>query len=120
MKEAEFVCTKCPMGCMLNLTIIDGEITVSGNNCKLGEKYGKSEYTNPVRILTTSIRIETKDGVKILSVKTNNDIPKNKVFDCLEEVKKISILKDKIDIGEVIINNILDLGVDIVATRNIS
>ncbi len=119
MKNAEFICTKCPMGCNLYLTISDEEIVVQGNTCKVGEKYGISEYRNPVRTLTTSIMCLTSTGNKMISVKTSEEIPKDKLFECLEEIKKVKITCNHISIGDIILKNILNLGVDIVATRSL-
>ncbi|MFV0504792.1 MAG: DUF1667 domain-containing protein [Lachnospirales bacterium] len=117
MKNTEFICTKCPMGCMLTLTINGDDIKVSGNSCKIGEKYGITEYTNPVRIITTSLRLNTKDGLKMISVKTNDDVPKSMLDECLREIKKVDLKKENIKIGDVIIPNLLGLNVDVVATR---
>ncbi len=120
MKKANFICTKCPLGCNLNINVNGEEITVEGNTCKAGEKYGISEYTNPQRTITTSIKCKTDEGVKIISVKTSDDIPKDKLFQCLEEIKKIQISSNNIKVGDILLENILDLGVNIVATRNIN
>ncbi len=118
MKNADFICTKCPMGCMLHLTINNDEITVTGNTCKMGEKYGINEYTNPVRTITTSVLCNTPVGAKMISVKTNDDVPKSKLNECLCEIKKVTLEQEKVNIGDVIIKNILGLGVDVVATRS--
>lgn len=120
-KNTEFICTKCPMGCMLNLKINGEEIIVTGNTCKIGEKYGINEYKNPLRTITTSIKCNSNNGFKMISVKTTDDISKTLLNDCLKEIKKINLhLKDNenIKVGDVIIHNILNLNVDVVATRN--
>lgn len=118
MKEENLICTKCPVGCMLSLKINGENIDVSGNNCKIGERYGVSEYTNPVRIITTSVRMNTVNGIKIISVKTDKEVPKKRVFDCLDEIKKISLNQDNIKIGEIVLKNVLNLNIDFIATRN--
>ncbi len=118
MKEENLICTKCPMGCLLKLTIDGENIDVSGNNCKIGERYGISEYTNPVRIITTSVRLNTIKGIKIISVKTNKEVPKNLVFKCLDEIKKVTLDKESVLIGDVVLKNVLNLDVDFIATRN--
>ncbi len=120
MKNTDFICTKCPMGCMLHLEVKGEDITVTGNTCKMGEKYGINEYTNPVRTITTSVRCNTSKGIKMVSVKTNDDVPKNKLNECLEEIKKVSLKQEKVMTGDVIIQNILNLGVDVVATRSLA
>ncbi len=120
MKKNNFICTKCPMGCNLTISVNGKNIIVKGNTCKAGEKYGVSEYTNPLRTITTSIQCKTNEGIKVLSVKTSNDIPKGKIFECLDEIKKIELYTNNVKVGDILVENILDLGVDIVATRNIN
>ncbi len=117
MKDTEFICTKCPVGCQLQLTVNGSDITVSGNSCKIGEKYGVSEYTNPVRTITTTVKLNTCDGIKMISVKTNKEVPKGEVFNCLTEIKKLTLNQEKINIGDVLVENILGLDVNLVATR---
>ena len=97
----------------------DNGISIKGNLCKIGAEYGIQEYTNPVRILTTSVKVEGGDGkAEMLSVKTSEPIPKDKIFDCMSVIKALR-LKGRFGVSDVIIPNILDLGVDIVATRNV-
>ena len=69
MMEKNFTCTRCPMGCALTVEDAGGILTVTGQGCPRGEEYGRSEYTCPVRTLTTTVRLA--DG-RVLPVKTNN------------------------------------------------
>ncbi len=119
MVKQDFVCTKCPMGCGLTVEDFNGIIKVTGNSCNIGKTYGENEYKNPVRIITTSMKIDTPKGIKIISVKTNGEIPKSEVSKCLGIIKNCSLSKRAINIGDVLISNINNLNVDIVATRNI-
>lgn len=118
MEKLNLTCTKCPMGCLLTLEVDGDNITVSGNNCNIGAKYGVNEYTNPVRTITTSVKVQTPNGDKMISVKSSDEVPKAKVFECLEEIKKATINKDEVNVGDVLIQNILGLDIDIIATRN--
>ena len=110
----EFICIVCPRGCHLK---VDDNLNVAGNSCKRGEEYGKSEATLPKRTITTTVRIQSETE-KVLPVKTSDSFDKTRIFDLLKEVKKIEV-KAPIKIGDVIVSNILDLGVDLVATKNI-
>ena len=87
------ICINCPMGCPLEITEEDGKITVRGYTCKRGLDYGVSEYTAPVRTVTTLMR--TSDG-GVVPVKTSRPVPN--------------------DIGCVVEHDILALGADIVVT----
>lgn len=118
MEKKELTCIGCPLGCTLLVELKDnGEISVSGSSCKIGESYAIKECTNPTRIVTTTVLV--KNGIyPTVSVKTEKDIPKNLVFDCLKELK-YTVVTAPIHIGDVICENILDTGINIVATRNI-
>ena len=119
MDERNLICIGCPMGCPLVVKIKDGEVqSVEGNTCKRGAIYGKKEVTNPTRIVTTTVRV--LDGTEnVVSVKTKEDIPKSKIFDCICELKKVTV-SAPIQIGDIILHNVAGTGVDIVATKNIS
>lgn len=118
MKKQELICICCPMGCRLTVQM-DDKISVTGNLCRVGIEYGIQECTNPVRILTTSVKVEGEDGkIAMLSIKTASPIPKDRIFDCLNAIKTLR-LKGSFDVSDIIIPNILGLGVDIVATRSV-
>lgn len=119
MEKRELICINCPLGCSLEIYIKDeNNIEVKGNSCKRGELYGIKECTNPTRILTTTVFVKG-GSEEVLPVKTEKDIPKGKIFDCVRILKDI-VVEAPVKIGDVIIENILDTGVDIVAVKNIS
>ena len=118
METRELTCIGCPMGCQLTVTIKDEDnITVSGNTCKRGEIYGIKEVTNPTRIVTSSVEIDNAEIARV-SVKTANDIPKGKIFDIMKEIRQIKV-SAPVKIGDVVISNVADTGVDIVITKNV-
>jgi len=110
----EFICIVCPRGCHLQ---VDDNLNVTGNSCPRGEAYGKSEATLPVRTITTTVRIISKTDT-VVPVKTSSNFDKSKIFDLIDEIKKIEV-KAPIRIGDVIAKNILGLGIDLVATKNV-
>jgi CxxC motif-containing protein len=118
MGKKELTCIGCPMGCTLLVELCeDGEIKVLGNSCKIGEVYAVKECTNPTRIVTTTVLVS--DGIyPTVSVKTERDISKSKIFDCIKELKNI-VIEAPVHIGDVIYEDILNTGINIVATRNI-
>ena len=115
METKEMICIGCPLGCNLTVTIDNNNISVSGNNCPNGERYAKNEITNPVRIVTSTI--DVLNGKRV-SCKTANAIPKGKIFDCMKQIREAKV-KAPIKIGDVLIKNVCDTGVDIIATKNI-
>ena len=114
----ELTCIGCPMGCPLIVTMEAGEvINVTGNTCKRGDVYARKEVTNPTRIVTSTVRV-AGGSIDMVSVKTREDIPKGKIFDCVKALKGIEV-SAPVHIGDVILKNVADTGVDIVATKNV-
>jgi CxxC motif-containing protein len=119
MEERNLTCINCPMGCSLTVTLENGEVTsVTGNTCKRGEIYGKKEVTNPTRIVTSSVRVKNGD-IPMVSCKTENDIPKGKIFEITKAITNLEV-EAPVSIGDVILENVCDTGVNIVATKNIN
>lgn len=109
----ELTCIICPMGCSLTVKEENGELKVYGNTCKRGEKYAKDEVISPSRTLTTSVRA---DNGAIVSVKSEKPIPKKLLLDAVKEIAKIEV-KCPVSVGDVVLENILDTGVNIIATK---
>ena len=103
------------MGCHLKVDVENR--TVTGNNCKRGEEYGINEVTNPLRIVTTTVKI--KEGeYPVIPVKTEKAIPKGLIFNAMEEMNKI-VVEAPVKMGDIIIENILNTGVNVIASRDI-
>ena len=54
----------------------------------------------------------------MVSVKTKTDIPKGKIFACVEGLKGVCV-KAPVHIGDVIVSDIAGTGTDIVATKEV-
>lgn len=116
--QKELTCIGCPMGCALQVEINEGKVVnVSGNTCKRGEIYAQKECTNPTRILTTTVKV-IGGVINCVSVKTKTDIPKTKIAECMEQVKTLSV-KAPVRIGDIILKNMGDTAVDLIATKNV-
>lgn len=111
----ELVCIKCPMGCHLTVDVDKNE--VKGNTCRRGKSYGLSEVTNPVRVITTTIRV-VNGQMPVLPVKTEEAIPKALNMKAMDILNNIEV-KAPIKIGDIIVENILETGVNVIATRNV-
>lgn len=115
----DLVCIGCPMGCQMQVELQDKKvIKITGNTCKRGEVYGEKECTNPTRIITSSVEVEGGE-IKAVSVKTENDIPKGKIFEIAQLLKGVKV-KAPVKIGDVIVNNVANTGVNIIASKNIA
>ncbi len=114
----ELICINCPMGCPLTVTLEDGEvISVAGNTCPRGDSYGRKEVTNPTRIVTTSVPVDGSKTERMVSVKTERDIPKGKIFDVVRQLAGVRA-QAPVAIGDVVLANVADTGVNVIATKN--
>lgn len=118
MEVKDMICIVCPLGCKLKVTKNDTSqigYDVEGNKCFRGADYGVKEMTNPTRALTTTVIISDA-SIKRLPVRTSGAIPKHLIKQAMELINKAEV-KAPIKVGQVIIRNILDTGVDIIASR---
>ena len=112
----EMTCIECPVGCSLAVEYEGCKVTkVSGNKCPKAEPYAAAEIENPERFLTSVVLCEGL-GLKMLSVRTDEPIPKKKISDAMAEIKKIR-LRIPVQAGDIIAANFLGLGVNLIATR---
>lgn len=112
----QLICINCPLGCHLSVDDADvSNVKVTGNTCPRGVTYAVSEVTSPKRMVTSSVTV-VGSKVKRVSVKTSAPIPKNKIFDCLAEIKKITATAP-VAIGDVLLADVCGSGANIVATR---
>lgn len=117
MDKKDLVCIVCPKGCRLTVEKIDNSFKVLGNSCKRGEVYGINESKNPTRVLTTTIKL-LNSKYNRLPVKTKEPIPKELLFRAMELINSIEV-KAPIKVGQVVLENILSTGIDIVATKTV-
>ncbi|WMJ83960.1 DUF1667 domain-containing protein [Oscillospiraceae bacterium LTW-04] len=120
MKLQNLTCIGCPLGCPLQVTMDDAAVVkVEGHTCPRGDAYARKEVINPTRIVTSTVRVKgSKNYIGTVSVKTTSDIPKNKIFDCIKDIKNLTV-SAPIRIGDVIKTNVAETGVNIVATKNV-
>ncbi len=116
MQKRNMTCIVCPVGCRMEVSINDdGAVTeVSGNACARGEKYAVAEITNPVRTLTSTVRLEGAVEA-FLPVKTASPISKGRLFDAMAVIHALNV-KAPVKLGDVLTT--FD-GVDIVACKSI-
>ena len=115
MERKELICIGCPLGCNLTVEMDGGQVvSVNGNTCKRGDDYARKELTDPRRIVTSTVPV-AGGNLPVVSVKTASDIPKGKI----RELKGVT-LTAPVQIGDVIVENVADTGVDVIATKSIS
>ncbi len=117
------------MGCQLEVTLPQGYneqnaattdpslFGVTGNACKRGDSYARKEFTTPTRTLTCTIAVQ-KGARALVSAKTKGDVPKEKLLDCMQLVRRTTVLAP-VHEGDILIQDILGTGVDVIAGEDV-
>lgn len=113
----QLVCIGCPRGCWLTVEEKDGEYIVTGNTCPRGKAFAISEMTAPKRTICSTVKTVFA-GCPVLPVRVSDDIPKEKIFDVMREINAVT-LRERIGRGDVVIENVLGLGVDVISTSDL-
>ena len=112
----KMICITCPMGCSIEVTR-EGEtlLSVDGNTCPRGEAYVRRELTDPRRMVATTVRV--KGGAHPLApVYTAQAFPNPRLFELLEALRQVE-LEAPVAMGQVVLANALDTGIDVLASR---
>jgi len=112
-------CTVCPLSCEITLEIGENNeiLSLTGNKCARGKVYATKEHTAPERTLTTTVRV--RGGVHpLLPVRTDQPIPKGKLKEAMLATAQLEV-EAPVKMGTVIVENFLDLGVNLVASRDL-
>ncbi len=114
--KRELTCIVCPMGCRMTVELAeDGSVlSVTGNTCPRGKSYAIDECTHPMRTVTSTAPT-SRGGV--IPVKTEGAIPKELIFDCMKEINRCTVSLPA-RIGDVVIENLLGTGVNVIVTAN--
>ncbi len=113
-----FTCIICPNGCEIEAECEGAQVQrVIGSLCPKGKTYVIQELTDPRRTIATSVRVKG-GALPLASVRLTNAIPKARIFDAMNEINRQALIAP-VHIGDVVIKNILDLGSDVIVTKNI-
>lgn len=106
------------MGCRLSVDDSDkNDIKVTGNTCPRGAKYARDEVICPKRMVTSIAQVNGGE-INMVSVKTSDSIPKDRMFDALALLNGLSV-DAPVKKGQIIVADVLGLGVDFVATKDV-
>jgi CxxC motif-containing protein len=112
-------CIVCPTGCEIKaIKKFDNKVNFDGYTCKRGLEYAEQEFYEPRRILTTTIQVEN-GFLPLIPVRTNIPILKDKLNDALKIIAKTKV-RAPIKMGDILLENILELGANIIASRDLS
>lgn len=123
LNETEKItCIGCPKGCSLTVTKLNESNTpesfkIEGNGCKIGLNYAYKEMTNPVRVLTSTIRVLGGER-ELVAVKSVPEVPKDLQLTCMEIIKRTTVTAP-VHAGDILINDILGTGANIVAGEDV-
>ncbi|MCI8387548.1 MAG: DUF1667 domain-containing protein [Clostridiales bacterium] len=112
-------CIVCPIGCQIEVRLSEnGQVKdISGNTCKRGYAYAETEFTNPTRTLTSTVRCKSKSE-RFLPVRTSAPIPKPKLNEAMELIKTIDV-SAPIKMGEVVYADFVEKGIDLLACKTV-
>lgn len=133
----EIICITCPKGC--HLKVDEETFAVTGNSCPRGAEYGANELRNPVRVVTSTVIVEsprrrhetssdTGRGTgeagggscpRRLPVKTDRPIPKGKIFEVMAEIAKVRVT-GPVKVGDVLIPRVAGTEANVVATKQLT
>ena len=111
-------CIVCPMSCVGEVEIADGQVVrMVGFTCERGRAYAKNEVTAPKRVLTTTVKL-TGGKLRLLPVVSQQPLPKDKIAACVRCLASTEV-QAPVKEGDVIYADILGLGVDVIASRDV-
>lgn len=113
----EFACIVCPRGCTLRVSEDENGIHVSGNTCNRGRDFAVSELTAPKRAVCSTVKTVFPQA-PVLPVRVSSDIPKDRMFDVMKEINKLT-LDRRVGREDTVIENVLGLGVDVISTSDL-
>ena len=110
-------CIVCPTGCLVHVENVNGELIIEGHSCKRGEEYAREEFIAPKRILTTTMQVEN-GFLPLIPVRSDKPMPKEKLSDTLKEIAQ-TVIKAPIKMGDILIEDVLGLEINIIASRDL-
>ena len=73
--------------------------------------------TAPKRTICSTVRTAFPDA-PVLPVRVSADIPKDRIFDVMDAIRAVTVT-ERIARGDVVIPDVLGLGVDVIATSSL-
>ena len=113
--ERKITCILCPRGCAMTVKGEVGNLQVTGNTCPKGAEYAVAECTNPVRTVTSIVRVTNRKDT-MASVKTAQPVPKEKMWDVMAALRSVQV-SAPVKIGDVILPEMF--GTAVIATKAI-
>jgi CxxC motif-containing protein len=90
------------------------DIVIEGNKCEKGREFAIHEVSNPSRTLTTTVRTKFP-GVPVISVRTDGEIPRDKLMDAMKELSNV-VVETELNCGDTVMEDIVKTGVNVIVT----
>ena len=113
--KRKITCIICPRSCEIIADDGSGELILKGYGCARGKRYAGAEVTDPVRTLTSTVRLPSGG---MLPVRTAEGVPKDKLFMCMDAINHLKLTTDKIRAGDVLVDDLCGTGVKLIAAGN--
>ena len=116
---ATYLCTGCPLGCRLEVDVVDDDIIeIRGFECAVGKRYARQEHTDPRRPLSTTVAF-TGGALPRLPVRTAAPVPKSVLLELARALRDLTV-EAPVRGGQVVLADALGTGIDVIATRSMT
>jgi CxxC motif-containing protein len=116
VEKKHVVCVICPIGCEIDV-VHDGDkiVSMEGNKCEKAQEFVRQELIEPMRILTTTVRLGGA-RLPVIPVRTDKPVPKRLFPHILRQLKGIE-LQAPVNMLDVVVSDVVNTGVNVIATR---
>ena len=119
VQKRHFVCVVCPIGCEIDVVHDGGRIiSMEGNRCEQSDEFVRQELIEPMRILTTTVRIQGSRWA-VIPVRTDKSVPKRLFPSMMRQLRRIKV-QTPVNMLDVVVRDVLGTGANIIATRNMT
>ena len=118
-EKSHFVCVVCPIGCEIGVVHDGGKIiSMEGNKCEKSQEFIRQELIEPMRILTTTVRIQ---GARwsVIPVRSDKVVPKRLFPRIMKKLRRIR-LQAPVNMLDMVVKDIAGTGANIIATRTMT
>ena len=118
VEKKHFVCVVCPIGCEIDV-VHDGDkiVSLEGNKCEKAEEFVRQELIEPMRILTTTVRLGGSRW-PVIPVRTDKPVPKRLFANVMRQIRRIE-LQAPVNMLDVVVKDVLRTGANVIATRTL-
>jgi len=116
VENSEIICVTCPQGCLLRVKHQGKKVLEVLDGCKRGEDYAICELQDPRRMVASTVRVS--GGLHpLVPVYTRKAFPKPLIPQLAKLLRQVEV-PAPVEINQIVIENALDTGIDIVASRD--